>query len=104
MSCQKAQGFLESVKGEVTQTVDARKVKQGRAEALALLKQVNRLIVANGNKVADIDLMAADRPGDEELLGYLMGPTGNLRAPTLRVGKTLIVGFNEGAYRQVLGS
>lgn len=104
MTCRKAQGFLESVSGRIAQTVDARKVKQGRAEALALLKQVKRLIVAKGKKVIDIDLTAADRPGDEELLGYLMGPTGNLRAPTWRVGKTLVVGFNEGAYRQILGS
>ena len=32
----------------------------------------------------------------------MLGPTGNLRAPTLRAGKTLIVGFNEDAYSSVL--
>jgi hypothetical protein len=83
--------------------VDARKVKQGRAEALALLKRVNRVIAAKGKQVVDVDLTAADRPGDEALLTLVMGPTGNLRAPTLRVGKTLLVGFNEATYRQVLG-
>jgi hypothetical protein len=31
------------------------------------------------------------------------GPTGNLRAPTLRVGRTLVVGFDEATYRKVLG-
>jgi hypothetical protein len=25
----------------------------------------------------------------------MLGPTGNLRAPTLRVGRTLVVGYNE---------
>lgn len=37
-------------------------------------------------------------PSDDELAAHLLGPTGNLRAPTLRVGKTLYVGFNESAY------
>ena len=31
----------------------------------------------------------------------MLGPTGNLRAPTLRVGKTVIVGFNDEAYASV---
>jgi len=33
----------------------------------------------------------------------MLGPTGNLRAPTLRRGSTLLVGFNEGVYRKTLG-
>lgn len=32
----------------------------------------------------------------------MLGPTGNLRAPTLRVGRTLVVGFDEETYRKVL--
>ena len=32
----------------------------------------------------------------------MVGSTGNLRAPCLRVGKTLVVGFNEDAYTEVL--
>jgi hypothetical protein len=33
----------------------------------------------------------------------MLGPTGNLRAPCLRVGKTTLVGFNEDAYSEVFG-
>jgi hypothetical protein len=88
----------------VTESVDANKVKKGRAEALALLKQVNRLVAMKGKKVVDVDLTGASRSGDEVLLALVMGPTGNLRAPTLRVGGTLLVGFNEGAYRLILDS
>ena len=36
------------------------------------------------------------------LLGLLLGPTGNLRAPTLRKGRTLIVGFEEETYEKLL--
>ena len=37
------------------------------------------------------------------VLGLLLGPTGNLRAPTLRKGRTLLVGFDEATYARVLG-
>jgi hypothetical protein len=46
--------------------------------------------------------MKKDPPDDETLAAHILGPTGNLRAPTIRVGKTLLVGFSEEAYRQVL--
>jgi hypothetical protein len=32
----------------------------------------------------------------------MVGTTGNLRAPCLRVGKTVVVGFNAEAYAEVL--
>jgi hypothetical protein len=31
-----------------------------------------------------------------------LGPTGNLRAPTAKVGKTLLVGFNDEVYNEAL--
>ena len=40
---------------------------------------------------------------DETILALIIGPTGNLRAPTAKVGKTLLVGFNAEAYDEVLG-
>lgn len=33
----------------------------------------------------------------------MLGPTGNLRAPCLRVGKTTLVGFNDEVYAGVFG-
>jgi arsenate reductase-like glutaredoxin family protein len=87
----------------VTETVDARKVRIDADDALALLDGVERLVAARGKKIEVFDLKK-DRPADAALLARLMGPTGNLRAPTARVGKTLVVGFNEEAYKQVLGA
>jgi hypothetical protein len=43
-----------------------------------------------------------EKPDRAALLGLLLGPTGNLRAPTLRKGRTLLVGFDEAAYAKVL--
>lgn len=39
----------------------------------------------------------------DELVAKLLGSTGNLRAPTVRVGDQLLVGFNEDVYREVFG-
>jgi len=61
------------------------------------------VLVAKGKKIVSFD-MKEDPPDRETLLAHLLGPTGNLRAPTLRRGKTLLVGFNDELYRQVLGS
>jgi hypothetical protein len=33
----------------------------------------------------------------------MIGPSGNLRAPTIRKGKKLLIGFEPGAYEEVLG-
>jgi arsenate reductase-like glutaredoxin family protein len=48
--------------------------------------------------------MKKDPPDDDTLAAALLGPSGNLKAPTLRVGRTLLVGFSEAAYRQVFGA
>lgn len=39
---------------------------------------------------------------DEEVLDRFLGSTGNLRAPTVRAGKTTLVGFNEEAWTEAL--
>jgi hypothetical protein len=103
MGCKKAQGFLESNDvpraGEVT---DARKVRYGPAEALKLAKSVDKVVVGKGKKIVAFD-MKKDPPNDDTLLSHLLGPSGNLKAPTMRVGDTLLVGYGEEAYRLVLG-
>lgn len=103
MTCKKAQGFLEQQPVAVAETVNATKVRFGEDEALALLKNIDTVIATKGKKVETFDLNN-NRPNDAELLARLMGPTGNLRAPTARVGRTLVVGFNEEVYAKVLGS
>ena len=63
---------------------------------------MDELYVAKGKKIVHVDLKR-ERPPRAELLGLLLGPTGNLRAPTLRKGRKLIVGFDEGTYKRLLG-
>ena len=46
--------------------------------------------------------MKKDKPDQATLKKLLLGPTGNLRAPTLRKGKTLLVGFDQETYEKVI--
>ena len=73
--------------------------KLGRDDAVALASQCDTLIVARGRKVTTFDL--SGEPG-EATVDAMLGPTGNLRAPTVRSGRTLLVGFNEERYASVL--
>jgi arsenate reductase-like glutaredoxin family protein len=66
------------------------------------LKDVDELYVAKGKKIVHVNLKR-EKPPRAELLTLLLGPTGNLRAPTLRKGRKLIVGFDEATYKSLLG-
>ena len=86
----------------VTEEIDARKIRYGDSDALGLVQGKSTLLVAKGKKVTKVDLRK-DRPKDAALVGLMLGPTGNLRAPTLIVGKKVIVGFNADLYEEVFG-
>jgi arsenate reductase-like glutaredoxin family protein len=67
---------------------------------LELAAKVSELYVAKGQKVVQLNLKK-DQPSESDLLKLLLGPTGNLRAPTLLYGKKLIVGFNQEMYETI---
>jgi arsenate reductase-like glutaredoxin family protein len=102
VSCGKTQEFLAQADIEAKQEVNAKKETVAGNDALALLKDVNHLYAAKGKRVVQFDLKK-DKPAKDELLKVMLGPTGNLRAPTLRVGKKLLVGFNQEMYESVFG-
>ncbi len=87
----------------MNETVNASKEKIGAKDALKLLDGVRKLVVSKGKKTETFDL-AKNRPDDQTLVEHMLGPTGNLRAPTLRIGATLLIGYNEEAYQQALGA
>lgn len=101
MTCAKTQGFLARHKVTVTEQADAKKATIKGAAALDVLDGVDDLYVAKGKKVEHVDLKKS-KPDRATLLGLLLGPTGNLRAPTVRRGRTLIVGYDEATYKTVL--
>ena len=82
--------------------MDARKNRLQEEDALALLKDVNELYAAKGKKVTHINLKK-ESPDPTDLAKLMLGPTGNLRAPTLRIGKKLVIGFHDEMYEKLLG-
>lgn len=73
----------------------------GESAAFDLIKQVDEVYSAKGKSVRHmrVDTSHVDR---DEVRSMLLGPTGNLRAPTVRVGRTLLVGFDAVTYETVL--
>jgi arsenate reductase-like glutaredoxin family protein len=55
-----------------------------------------------GKKVTTFDLKK-DKPALDDMLAVMLGTTGNLRAPTVVRGKTVLVGFNQEIYDDILG-
>lgn len=83
---------------EVKETVSASK-KLAAKDAAEMAKTASRVVVSKGAKVSEFS------PGGKagkEIVEAMLGPTGNLRAPCIRAGKTLLVGFNEDVYRDAL--
>ncbi len=69
--------------------------KLGVKDAVEMAKAASKLIVAKGKKISEFKAAEKDSP---QAIEAMLGPTGNLRAPTLRVGKTVLVGFNDEMY------
>lgn len=70
------------------------------SDAKAMLKAASKLLVAKGKKRSDFDV---SKSVSADAVAAMLGPTGNLRAPTIRVGKQIIVGYNEELFDEVFG-
>ena len=73
----------------------------GELEALELARRVDEIYATKGARRIHLDLRV-ERVEASTLKNLLIGPSGRLRAPTLRVGRTLLVGFDEEAYSKAL--
>ena len=96
MSCERTRAVLEKKKVTIGEERMARKEPLTDKEAKALLASVSTVIVAKGK--AYREMSAADATIDD-----LRGPTGNFRAPMIRKGKTLLVGFHPPTLDSLLG-
>ena len=66
--------------------------------ARAILEESSKLVVAKGKKLSTFNVR---NEVSDEAVAAMLGPTGNMRAPTLRVGKTVLVGFNDEQFEAV---
>jgi hypothetical protein len=89
--------FLDTHGLEAEEVVPASR-KLGKGDAARLAKEASRIIVAKGKKV---DVFEGGK-ADKTVVSAMLGPTGNLRAPVVRAGKTILVGFDEESLKKHL--
>ena len=75
--------------------------KLGAEKALELATGASELVVAKGQRITTL-VSSKGRADDHTILEHMLGPTGNLRAPTIVRGKTVLVGFNEAVYQRAI--
>ncbi len=82
--------------------MSASKQRFGVGDLEEVFSNTRKVIVAKGKKQIDFDL--GETPADSpDFVRAVLGPSGNLRAPTLLIGKTALVGFSEPAWVEVFG-
>jgi len=89
---------MEAHSVRATEKISASK-KLGADEARELIRDASKIYIAKGKSLEEFPGGKASK----EVVEKMLGATGNLRAPTIKVGKTLLVGFNEETYRKVFG-
>ncbi len=94
-TCKRSQAFLRDHGYTVRETTDA-KHKFDRSEAEQILGKVSHVTLTRGTRVLEFDLGRAEQK--DEALNLVLGRAGTLRAPALRVGNHLYVGFPKGGF------
>ena len=79
--------MLDRTKARITQERSSKSAPMTDADVKALLAAVDEVVIAKGRKAVTL-------AAKEATLDGLKGPTGNYRAPMLRVGRKLLVGFH----------
>ena len=80
--------------------MDAKKHAYPGEAAWQVIAAAERVYVAAGKKILEFDPADADK---EAMLKKITGPSGNLRAPTLRQGKVFYIGFHPEMYAKIVG-
>jgi len=90
---------MEERSVEIKETIPASR-KLGEDAARDLVASAKTITIAKGKKLDVHDGGTAS----DEIVAKMLGSTGNLRAPTITVGDRVVVGFNEGVYREIFGA
>ena len=98
MSCKKAQKYFEQNKIELKSVVDAGKEKIGKDKAWELISELKTVYIGKGKKVISFE---PDEASKEEILKASLGRSGNLRAPAVKTGRIMFVGFNDTIYSKL---
>ena len=89
--------MLDATKARIVTTRLSKSDPLSEKDVRALLKEVDEIVVAKGKSTRTL-------PAREATLDDLRGPTGNFRAPMVRIRRRLLVGFHEETLRKELGA
>lgn len=87
--------MLDKAKAQIGTARPSKTQPLSDTEARALLREVDQVTLAKGKAARTL-------PAKEVGLDDLRGPTGNFRAPMVRVGRRLLVGWHEDSLRELL--
>ena len=96
---------MEDHQLEAKLITDAKKETIVAEEGLKLAMATTAIHAAKGKKLVSFKLKGGKLQGDatdEDLRKAIIGPSGNLRAPTIWVGKTMYVGFSDELYGLII--
>lgn len=82
---------------EVLEEVSASKKLSG-AEANKLLKKASKIIIFKGKKINFFNIKDENQ---DLIIPLMLGPTGNLRAPSIVYEDTIVIGFNEEKFEEI---
>jgi arsenate reductase-like glutaredoxin family protein len=99
-SCQKAQESLGRMNVEIKTEVNARKEPLEAQKTWALLVDSRKILIASGSKIREFSPQPDKK---DEILKIVLGRSGILRAPTLKIGNTFYIGYNNEMYDQLVG-
>ena len=75
--------------------------KLGKSDAAEIAREATTVIAAKGKKV---DRFEPGGRAGADVVAKMLGPTGNLRSPLIRTGRTVLVGFHTDVFEEVFGS
>jgi len=84
----------------IVKEVDAKKEAFPGEAAWQVIAGAEKVYVAAGKKIIEFAPATADK---EVMIKKITGPSGNLRAPTLRLGRIFYIGFHPEMYEKITG-
>jgi len=95
-SCAKSEAWLAEQGIAASEQVDARKLRFDASQTWELIRACSKVYVARGKSWAAYDPHNAEQAAELEM--KMLGPHGTMRAPALRFGKVMIIGYEPEMY------
>ncbi len=90
--------MFEERQVDVVQVKDAKKEKIDAEKAWDMIRTCETVWIGKGKKVLEFSPGGENR---EDILKAAMGRSGNLRAPSVKAGKQMLIGYNEALYQNL---